>query len=107
MNLHLAEISKRVAPGAHAVLMLDQAGWHMTAKLDVPENITILPLPAKCPELNPTENIWQFLRDNWLSNRVFDNGKALIDHCCNAWNNLEAQPWTIMSIGMRDWAHRF
>jgi len=50
MNLHLAEISKRVAPGAHAVLMLDQAGWHMTAKLEVPENITILPLPAKCPE---------------------------------------------------------
>jgi len=46
------------------------------------------------------------MRDNWLSNRVFDNGNALIDHCCNAWNNLEAQPWTIMSIGMRDWAHR-
>ena len=59
MNLHLAEISKRVAPGVHAVLMLDQAGWHMTDKLDLPKNITILPLPAKCPELNPTENIWR------------------------------------------------
>ena len=64
MNLRLAEIAKRVAAGAHAVLMLDQAGWRMTAKLEVPENITILPLPAKCPELNPTENVWQFLRDN-------------------------------------------
>ena len=34
-------------------------------------NITIVPLPAMCPELNPVENIWQFMRDNWLSNRVF------------------------------------
>ena len=47
------------------------------------------------------------MRDNWLSNRVFDNSNALIDHDCNAWKNLEAQPWTIMSIGMRGWAHRF
>jgi len=48
-----------------------------------------------------------FIRDNWLSNRVFDNIHALIDHCCDAWNKLEAQPWTIMSLGMRDWAYRF
>jgi hypothetical protein len=47
------------------------------------------------------------MRDNWLSNRVFDNDQALIDHCCRAWNNLEAHPWNIISIGMRDWAHRF
>ena len=86
MNLHLGEIAKRVARGAHAVLMVDQAGWHMTAKLDVPENITILPLPAKCPELNPTENVWQFLRDNWLSNRVFKGYDDIVALCCDAWN---------------------
>ena len=107
MNLHLAEIAKRVAPGAHAVLMVDQAGWHMTDKLDVPKNITILPLPAKCPELNPTENIWQFLRDNWLSNRVFSSYDNIVAHCCDAWNKLAEQPWRIMSIGLREWAHRF
>ena len=107
MNLHLAEIAMRVAPGAHAVLMLDQAGWHMTAKLDLPENITILPLPAKCPELNPTENVWQFLRDNWLSNRVFKGYDDIVAHCCDAWNKLANQPWRIMSIGLRDWAHEF
>src|SRR6266481_696209 len=66
--LHLAEISRTVAPGAHAVLLLDQAGWHLSAKLDVPDNITLMPLPPKSPELNPVENIWQFIRDNWLSN---------------------------------------
>lgn len=64
MNLHLAAISADVAPGCHAVLLLDQAGWHISTSLAVPDNITIVPLPPKCPELNPQENIWQFLRDN-------------------------------------------
>ena len=69
MDLHLAEISAKVAPGRHAALLLDQAGWHMSERLAVPQNITIVPLPAKCPELNPQENVWEFMRDNWLSNR--------------------------------------
>ena len=71
MNLHLVEIAATVAPGAHAVLLVDQAGWHLSTGLVVPPNITIMALPPKCPELNPVENVWQFLRDNWLSNRVF------------------------------------
>jgi hypothetical protein len=57
MTLHLAEIAQAVAPGAHAVLLLDQAGWHVSRKLKVPANITLVPLPAKAPELNPVENI--------------------------------------------------
>ncbi|CAH2605697.1 protein of unknown function (plasmid) [Rhodovastum atsumiense] len=107
MNLHLAEIATAVAPGAHAVLLLDQAGWHTSARLIVPPNITLLPLPPKCPELNPTENVWQFLRDNWLSNLVFRSYEAILDHCCHAWCRFMDQPWRIMSIGLRDWAHRF
>jgi len=66
-----------------------------------------LPLPPKCPELNPVENLWQFLRDNWLSNRVFKSYEDILDHCCFAWNKLIDQPWRIMSIGLRDWAHGF
>ena len=77
MNLHLAAISADVAPGRLAVLLVDQAGWHLSGKLVVPHNITIVPLPPKCPELNPQENVWQFIRDNWLSNRVFDDLHAL------------------------------
>jgi transposase len=71
MNLHLAEIATQVKPGAHAVLLLDQAGWHLSGHLVVPPNISLVSLPPKCPELNPVENVWQFLRDNWLSNRIF------------------------------------
>jgi hypothetical protein len=67
----------------------------------------IIALPPKCPELNPVENIWQFLRDNWLSNRVFKSYDDLVDHCCAAWNKLVDQPWRIMSIGLRSWAHGF
>ena len=69
--------------------------------------LTLVPLPPKCPELNPVENVWQFIRDNWLSNRVFRCYDDIVDHCCHAWNRLVEQPWTIMSIGLRDWAHRF
>ena len=105
MTLHLVEISQAVAPGAHAVLLLDQAGWHVSRKLKVPSNITLLPLPAKAPELNPVENIWQYLRENWLSNRIFTSYTDILDHCCAAWNKLVEQPWTIMSIGLRDWAN--
>ena len=107
MNLHLAEIAKAVAPNAHAVLLVDQAGWHLSTRLVVPANITIIPLPPKCPELNPVENVWQFLRDNWLSNRIFKSYDDLVDHCCAAWNKLVDQPWRIMSIGLRQWAHGF
>ena len=107
MNLLLAEIGKNVAPNAHAALVVDRAGWHVTEKLDIPANISIVPLPAKCPELNPAENVWQFLRDNWLSNRIFKSYDDIVDHCCDAWNKLVDQPWRIMSIGLRDWAHKF
>jgi transposase len=107
MNLHLAEIATRVAPGRHAALLVDQAGWHMSRHLDVPDNITLLPLPPKCPELNPVENLWQFIRDNWLSNRIFRCYDDIVDHCCYTWNKLADQPWRIISIGLRDWTRRF
>ena len=105
MQLHLDEIAGLVAPGAHAILVLDQAGWHTTTALAVPANITLLPLPPRSPELNPTENIWQFMRQNWLSNRVFTSYDDVLDRCSDAWNSLLDQPWKIMSIGLRAWAH--
>ena len=80
-------------------------GWHTTGKRDVPDNMTPIFLPSRAPELNPVENIWQYLRQNWLSNTVFENFDAIIDVACAAWRKLIAQPETITSNGMRDWAH--
>jgi hypothetical protein len=105
MQLHLDEISRTVACGAHAVLLLDRAGWHTTVNLKVPKNMTLIFLPSRAPELNPVENVWQYLRQTWLSNRVFNTYEAIIEAACEAWNMLMAQPQAITSIGMRDWAH--
>ncbi len=105
MQLHLDEISRNVAEGAHAVLLLDRAGWHTAGMLRMPINITLILLPSRAPELNPVENIWQYMRANWLSNRVFETYDAIIDAACEAWQKLIAQPQTITSIGMRDWAN--
>ena len=106
MQQHLDEISLAVDNGAHAVLILDQAGWHTTPKLKAPDNITLMFLPPRSPELNPVENIWQYMRDNWLSNRIFKDYDDIVAHCCQAWNKLVDQPWKIMSIGHRQSAHR-
>ena len=105
MQLHIEEISRRVAPGAQAVLLMDRAGWHTTSMLDMPANITPIFLPSKSPELNPVENIWQYMRANWLSNRIFETYDAIVEAACEAWNKLIAVPDKIKSIGMRDWAH--
>lgn len=105
MQLHLNEISRTVARGAHCVLLLDRAGWHTTGNLDVPKNMALIFLPSRAPELNPVENIWQYLRSNWLSNRVFETYEAIIEAACGAWRNLLDQPSTITSIGRREWAH--
>jgi transposase len=105
MNLHLAEISRHVTPGAHAVVTLDGAGWHQTGgRLRLPENLSLLKLPPYSPELNPTENIWQFLRQNQLSNRVFNSYDDIVNACCKAWNDLTETPDRIRSITTRPWA---
>ena len=105
MNAHLAEISRQVAPGAHAVVTLDGAGWHQPGgKLRVPDKISLLPLPPYSPELNPVENVWQFLRQNHLSNRVYETYEAIVHACCDAWNALVAKPKRITTIASRDWA---
>jgi hypothetical protein len=106
MNLHLAEIATQIAPGAHAAILVDQAGWHSFRQAAHPFKHHPDPTPAKCPELNPQENIWQFMRDNWLSNRLFKSYDDIVDRCCDAWNRLIDQPWKIMSIATRDWAYR-
>src|SRR6201981_576715 len=79
MNHHLSEISSQVAPDAHAVVILDRAGWHRSQGLVVPGNITLLELPPYSPELNPVERIWHYLRSHWLANSVFTSLADIID----------------------------
>jgi transposase len=102
---HLAEISTQVAADAHAVAVCDGAGWHQPGdRLPIPDNISLLPLPSYAPELNPVENIWEYLRGNYLSIRVFDSYEAILTACAKAWNALINEPGRIRSISERDWA---
>lgn len=104
MEAHLAEIATQITPGAHAVLVLDGAGWHTSPRLRVPANISLLPLPRYSPELNPVENIWEYLRQNWLSHRVWDGYDAIVEACCDAWTRLMRVPEQVASITTRSWA---
>ena len=105
MGEHLKEISTQVAPGAHAVLVCDGAGWHQaSARLRVPDNITLLSLPPYSPELNPMENVWEYLRGNKLCALVWDSYEAIVEACKTAWTFLINDPDRIRSIGTREWA---
>ena len=105
MNAHLVEISAQVAPGAHAILVCDGAGWHQRGmRLVVPNNITLLSLPPYSPELNPMENVWDYLRQNKLCTLVWNTYEEILDACQSAWRFLINDPDRIRSIGIRKWA---
>ena len=104
MNLHLAEISTQVAKGLVAALVCDGAGWHQRGgKLTLPDNIVLVPLPPYSPELNPMENVWEYLRQNYLAGAIFETLDDIIDACCAAWNALIAETGRIASIATRTW----
>jgi hypothetical protein len=104
MSMHLAEIGRRVAPGAHAALVIDGAGYHVAARLAVPRNITLVRLPSYAPELNPIENVWEYLRGNKLAITVFDSYDDIVDKSCAAWRFFADDPQRVASITSRSWA---
>jgi hypothetical protein len=102
MSEHLKEIGTQVAPGAHAALVCDRAGWHqLGARLMVPNTITWMPIPSYSPELNPMENVWDYLRGNKLSHRVWDTYDDIVQACAEAWRFLIGDPERIRSIATR------
>lgn len=104
MNQHLRMISEHVGPTVHVVLVLDQAGWHRSKALKVPDNMTLLPLPPYSPELNPIERLWSWLKSHQLSNRIYKNYDDLLDIGSKAWNTLT--PQRLKSICQTNWLER-
>ena len=104
MNLHLDAISKAVALGAHAAVLLDGAGYHRSHRLRVPANITLIPLPRYAPELNSAENIWEYLRKNKLANTVFESYDDIVDKACEAWLFFANDKTSVTAITTRGWA---
>lgn len=104
MIVHLEEISRNIPKGRYGVVVLDGAAWHKAKKIQVFNNLSVLVLPAASPELNPVEQIWQQLRDNWLANRCYDGYEAILDACCHAWNWFVDLPGKINQLCSRSWA---
>ena len=84
MQLHLNEIAARLSAGGHAIVILDHAGWHCAKGLKILETDCSCRYAPRAPELNPQENIWQFMRQNWLSSRTFKSFDDIVDHCSYA-----------------------
>jgi len=104
MGLHLAEISSHVSDGSHAVVVLDCAAWHVTGKLVLPSNVSLLPLPPYAPELNPVEQVWQQLRKIKLSNIAYESYGSILDSACEAWNMFVGEEGNVKKICSRNWA---
>lgn len=91
MNVFLKMLGDELGPDDHAVLIMDQAGWHKARALVVPDNITILYLPPYSPELNPVERLWAYLRSHYLSNRAYDDYQHLLNAGAEAWQLLTCE----------------
>lgn len=104
LEKHLKEISYHVPEGRHAVVLMDQAGYHKAGKIIIPKNISILYLPPRSPELNSQENVWKYIKDHSLANRTFKNIEEIINACSSAWNCFADSKKLIISLTGREWA---
>ena len=105
MSMHLQEISNRTALGRHAIVVMDRAGWHIANALQKFNNLTILFLPPYSPELNPVEQVWQWLRDKFLANRCFQNYDDILNSSALAWQSFVAVKETVRNLCSRQWAN--
>ena len=102
MNQFLGELSLRIEPERHVALIVDNAGWHTAKELIIPTNITLIALPSYSPELNAMEQIWQWIKNHFLSNQNYSNYKNIVDKACCAWNQLSENSELIKSIMHRN-----
>jgi len=98
MQLHLDQISTALPTQVHAAMITDGAGWHRAQALRIPDNITLIDIPPATPECNPAEKPWQYLKDNFLSHRVFVTYQDIFDACEHAWNAMLNKAGRIASL---------
>jgi len=104
MNLHLSEISRALGPGAHGALVLDGAGWHTGKSLNLPSNLTLVPLPPYAPELNPMEPAWLYIKSHYLANRIYADHDALYAAGIDGGNRFTADPENVRSVCRTEWS---
>jgi len=103
MQLYLDELSKQIRTERHVALIVDNAGWHSSKNLKVPDNITLVPLPSYAPELNAMEQVWRWMKDNYLSNISYKHYDEVVNKVCQAWNGFCSNIERVKSICLRNW----
>ena len=98
VNRFLEEFARQLAPGVRAVLVWDNAPYHVGGDLVVPANVSLIGLLPYSPELNPVENLWHYLRAHHWSNRVYADYDALLEAATEAWRQVCLDPEKIRSI---------
>ena len=98
INQFLEQFSRALPADVQAVLVWDGAGYHRSTQLVVPENISLVGLPAYSPELNPIENLWHYLKSHHWSNRAYADYEALFQAAEDAWKAVCLQPQNIQTI---------
>jgi transposase len=106
MNMYLQQFSRELAADVHAVLIWDQAGFHKSRGLKIPDNVTIIPLPAYSPELNPVENLWHYFRSHYWSNRCYVDYDDLRHAAIEAWQKAALDPEIIKSVCRAEYTER-
>ena len=81
MNIFLRQVSQDFSE-FYVIMLVDGAGRHKSGGLDIPENIKLIEQPSHSPEVNPTEHLWDEIREKDFHNTVFDSMKKLQDHLC-------------------------
>lgn len=103
MQVFLDAFSKTLAGDEHAAMFLDQAGWHGSKALRVPDNVTLVPIPPYSPQLNPAERVWLYLKERYLSLRLHADYNAIAGAACAAWNRLRAEASRLSSLTGYPW----
>jgi transposase len=98
INVFFEQFIKETNPNVHIVMVWDRAGFHTSKDLKVPENVTVIPLPAYSPELNPVENMWHYLRSHYWANRSYANYDDLRYAAVDAWQRAALDPEIIKSV---------
>jgi transposase len=106
MNIFLEQFTQEINPDVQVILVGDQAGFHTSNDLKVPPHVTIVPLPAYSPELNPVENLWHYLRSHYGSHRSYENYEELRSAAIDAWQKAALDPEIVKSVCHTSYAER-
>ena len=87
MNIFLEHVSQSFEH-YFIVMQVDQAGWHRSKELSVPENMRLIEQPPYSPQVNPVEHLWEELREKYFHNRLYSSLDLLTDELCRGLNEL-------------------